>query len=133
MMTKEEIEFTLLFAFPVPTIFGLIFSSLTTFVILFMIFGFISARFIINRRDKKEQLMITRHNDDIILMLTDDDYLKFNISDIKDDSNKVFERIKEVVTNRSKELQRLVDKVVIYNNQDKSKEAELLSIINTAK
>lgn len=131
-MTKDEIEFTLVFALPVPAIVGLVFSSFTTFFILFAIIGFISARYIINTRDRKEQLMITKHNDDIILMLTNDDYLRFNIADIKDDSHKIYERTKEVVSMRAKELKSLVDRVVIYNNNDKSKETELLSIINAA-
>ena len=131
-MTKDEIEFTLVFALPVPAIIGLIFSSPTTFIVLFALFGFVSARYIINTRDRKEQLMITKHNDDIILMLTDDDYLRFNIADIKDDSHEIYERTKEVVSMRAKELKSLVDRVVIYNNQDKSKETELLSIINAA-
>lgn len=130
-MTKDEIQFTLVFALPVPAIVGLVFSSFTTFFILFTIIGFISARYIINTRDRKEQLMITKHNDDVILMLTDDDYLRFNIADIKDDSHKIYERTKEVVSMRAKELKSLVDRVVIYNN-DKSKETELLSIINAA-
>lgn len=132
-MSRFELQFILAFSSPVPAILGLVFESLFTFFILASIFGYLSYKYMVNNRDRKEQLMITRHNDDIILMLTDDDYLKFNISDIKDDSNKVFERIKETVSFRAKELQRLVDKVVIYNNQDKSKEAELLSIINAAK
>jgi hypothetical protein len=132
-MSRFELQFILAFSLPVPAILGLVFSSYVTFFILAFILGYLSYKYMVNNRDRKEQLMITRHNDDIILMLTDDDYLKFNISDIKDDSNKVFERIKEVVTNRSKELQRLVDRVIIYNNQDKSKEAELLSIINSTK
>jgi hypothetical protein len=132
-MSRFELQFILAFSLPVPAILGLVFGSLFTFFILAFILGYLSYKYMVNNRDRKEQLMITRHNNDIILMLTDDDYLKFNISDIKDDSNKIFERIKEVVTNRSKELQRLVDKVVIYNNQDKSKEAELLSIINSTK
>jgi len=132
MLTKDEIEFTLVFALPVPAIVGLIFSSFTAFFLLFTVIGFISARYIINTRDRKEQLIITKHNDDIILMLTDDDYLRFGISDIKDDSQKIYERTKDIVSDKAKELKCLVDRVVIYDNHDKSKETELLSIINTA-
>ena len=130
MLTKDEIEFTLVFALPVSVIVGLMFSSFSIFFLFFIIIGFISTRYIINTRDRKEQLMIIKHNDDIILMLTDDDYLRFSISDIKDDSHKIYERTKEIVLARAKELKGLVDRVVIYNNNDTSKETELLSIIN---
>jgi|GEM_PF-2496471 hypothetical protein len=132
-MSKFELQFILAFSLPVPAIVGLIFSSFYTFLIMASILGYLSYKYIVNNRDRKEQLMITRHNDDIILMLTDDDYQTFDISDIKDDSNKIYARTKDIIKTRANELKRLVDRVVIYNNQDKSQETELLSIINAAK
>lgn len=113
MMTKEEIEFTLLFALPVPTILGLIFSSLTTFIILFIIFGFISARFIINRRDHKEALNIWKTNDTIYFMLTDDDFAKVDLK------NRDYKQVViDVVNFEMPTLKNLVDRISFTNFQD---------------
>jgi len=62
-MTKQEIEFTLFFTLLISTIIGLVFSSFITFFVLFILIGLISAKYIINSGDRKEQLIITKHND----------------------------------------------------------------------
>jgi hypothetical protein len=73
-----------------------------------MIFGFISARFIINRRDHKETLNIWKSNDTIYFMLSDDDFAKVNLKN-KDDTQVVI----DVVNFEMPTLKNLVDRIIL--------------------
>ena len=84
-------------------------------------------------KDRKEPLVIVQENDDIKFFLTDDDYDQFSIADIKDDKERIYEEIKKLVQFRSKKLVRFVDRVIIFNSNDKTKEDELFSIIQAAR
>lgn len=112
-MTKDEIEFTLIFALPVPAIFGIIFTSFTTFVVLFFIFGFIASRYIINTRDKKEAVNVMKTNDTIYFMISDDDFAKVDVN------NKDYKQvILDVLSFEIPRFKGLVDRVNFTNFQD---------------
>lgn len=113
MMTKQEIEFTLIFAVPVPAIIGLIFTSFTTFVVLFVIFGFIASRYIINTRDRKEAVNVMKTNDIIYFMISDDDFAKVDVN------NKDYKQvILDVLSFEIPRFKGLVDRVNFTNFQD---------------
>ena len=84
-------------------------------------------------KDRKESLTIMQDGDVVRLLLTDDDYDEFNIADIKDDKEKVYEEIKKFIQYRSKELAKFVDRVTFFKDGDKEQEQELLNIILSAK
>lgn len=84
-------------------------------------------------KDRKEPLTIMQDGDVVRLLLTDDDYDEFNIADIKDDKEKVYEEIKKFIQYRSKELAKFVDRVTFFKDGDKEQEQELLNIILSAK
>lgn len=84
-------------------------------------------------KDRKEPLVIVQEDNDIKFFLTDDDYDQFSIADIKDDKMRIYEEIKKLVRARAKELVRFVDRVVLHDMNDKSKEDELFSIIQAAR
>ena len=84
-------------------------------------------------KDRKEPLAILRVDDTIHLLLTQDEYCDFDISDIKDDKEKINEEIKKVVKARASELVKFVDKVSYLDGTDEKLEKELLEIIQSAK
>ena len=84
-------------------------------------------------KDRKEPFVIVQEDDKVKFYLTESDYDEFDISDIKDDENRIYEEIKKLVQARAKELVRFVDRVVLHDMNDKSKEDELFSIIQAAR
>jgi len=84
-------------------------------------------------KDRKESLVIVQEDDKVKFFLSDANYDEFDISDIKDDKNKIYNEIKKLVEAKAKELVKYVDKVTLFELNDKSKEDELLSIILLAK
>lgn len=100
------------------------------FVVALSLFGFFVVK---NNKDRKEPLTIMEDGDVVRLFLTDDDYDEFNIAQIKDNKEKVYEEIKSVVNKRSAELCKLVDRVTFFKDGDPKKEQELLNIILSAK
>ena len=84
-------------------------------------------------KDRKESLVIMEDDDKIKLFLKDDDYYEFCINEIKNDKEKVYEEIKNVIKAKLKELIKFVDKVKFFKNGDPKKEQELLNMILSAK
>ena len=82
-----------------------------------------------NTKDRKEPLTIYRDGDTMRLLLSQDDYCEFDISDIKDDQKRVDEELVKVVQNRAKELVKFVDRVSFFKDGDEKFEKELLRII----
>ena len=101
-------------------------------IIVVLIVGFWVLVFYRNK-NRKESLTIMREEDTIKMFLSDDDYYEFDISDIKDDQEKIYNKIKSVLKDRSKELIKMVDRVKFFKEDDQQKEEELLNIILTAK
>ena len=64
-----------------------------------------------NAKDRKEPLTIYKDGDTMRLLLSQDDYCKFDISDIKDNQKRVDEELVKVVQARAKELVKFVDRV----------------------
>ena len=73
-----------------------------------------------NNKDRKEPLTIMKDGDTIRLFLSDDEYCRFDISDIKDDQKKINEKLAKVIKDRSKELVNLVDRVSFFRDRDKT-------------
>jgi len=94
---------------------------LIIFVIAFLIYK--------NNKDRKEPLTIMIDGNTVRLFLSQDDYWNIDISDIKDNEQKVNEKIKEVIKNRAFELKELVDRVSFFDNKNEKFAKELLEII----
>ena len=73
-MSRFELQFILAFSLPVPAILGLVFESYITFFILASIFGYLSYKYMVNNRDRKEIISIFQNEDTIHLMLSDDNW-----------------------------------------------------------
>jgi len=86
-----------------------------------------------NTKDRKEQLLIVYEQDMVRLLLGDDDYCDFDISDIKDDQKRINEELVKVVKVRAKELVKFVDRVTFLKDGDKIFEKKLFEIIQQAK
>jgi len=86
-----------------------------------------------NAKDRKETLTIYRDNDTMRLLLSQDDYWEFNISDIKNNQKRVDEELVKVIKARAKELVKFVDRVSFFEDGDEKFEQELFSIIQQAK
>ena len=82
-----------------------------------------------NAKDRKEPLTIYRDGNTMRLLLSQDDYCEFDISDIKDDQKRVDEELVKVVQARAKELVKFVDRVNFFKDGDEKFEKELLEII----
>jgi len=82
-----------------------------------------------NTKDRKEPLTIWIDDDTVRLLLSQDDYCDFDISDIKDDTKRVNEELVKVVKARAKELGKCVDRVTFFKDGDEKFEQELLEII----
>lgn len=76
---KKEFQFTFLITLPTPVIIGLIFDSFSAFLVLFIIFGTISTKYIINSKDRMEPLNVLQNNHIIYFML-DDDFAKVELN-----------------------------------------------------
>jgi len=125
MLTKDEIKFTLVFALPIPAIVGSIFSSFNTFLLLFTIIGFISARYIINTRDRKEPLSVLLDDNQLHFMLSDDNFLDVPL--------KKEQNISEVITNTVKNematIKQMVDRIYLVNIKDEQLQNQLNNMI----
>ena len=86
-----------------------------------------------NTKDRKEQLLIVYEQDMVRLLLGDDDYCDFDISDIKDDQKRINEELVKVIKARAKELVKFVDRVIFFKDGDKIFEKKLFEIIQQAK
>jgi len=86
-----------------------------------------------NTKDRKSSLNISRDENTIYLLLGDDEYCDFDISDIKDDKKKIEEELIKVIQNRAKELVKFVDRVTFLKDGDKPFEGKLYKIILNAK
>jgi len=97
--------------------------------VLILFIGFIILFAIsISKQKKGEILLIDINDDKIKFYLGDDEYLSFDISDIKE-KEKIYEKIKEVIKSRSFELKDLVYKVQFFDNGDKEMEEKLLKLL----
>jgi hypothetical protein len=76
-----------------------------------------------------EVLTVFKDNDKIELLLTDDNYLTIDISDISSDKNQIEARLKEVIKNRAFELKGLVTKIRLVHIDNEILKEELLGII----
>lgn len=100
--------------------------------IAILIIGF-WALVIYRTKDRKTSLTIMKDEDKIKMLLADDDYYEFDISNIKDDNQKIYAELKSVIKSKSKELIRFVDRVTFFKDGNKQQEKELLNIILSAK
>jgi hypothetical protein len=80
-------------------------------------------------KDRKGHLTIMIDGDVVRLLLNDDEYDELNISNIKDDKEKVYQEIKKLIQQRSKELVKYIDRVTFFKDGDPKQEEELLNII----
>ena len=101
-------------------------------VVVFLIIGFV-VFVLYGTKDRKEPLTIMEDGNVVRFLLTDDNYDEIDISDIKNNKEKVYEEIKKAINYRSKELVRFVDRVSFFKDGDPEKEKELLNIILSAK
>ena len=78
-------------------------------------------------------LTIFEDKSTINFLLTDDDYMEIDISNIQDDIDKINDKLRKVLKNRAFELKNLVTKVNFIQRDDKVFEDELLNIIQKGK
>jgi len=94
---------------------------------LFVFFGLFFWRLSKQKERDILKIYIDKDENRLYLLLTDDNYMDFDISDIKEEDLKGF--IKDVVKSRAFELKRLVVRVSLINLDDKEFEEELLNIL----
>ena len=80
-------------------------------------------------KDRKETLTIWIKDDTVWLLLNDDEYADFDISDIRDNQKRVDEELVKVVNARAKELVKFIDRVTFFESGREEFEKELLEII----
>lgn len=83
------------------------------------------------RNPRQEPLTVMIDGDTVRFFLTDSDYDMLDISSIKDDKDKVYEEIKNLVQGRSQELVKFVNRVTFFKDGDPKKEKELYEIISS--
>lgn len=86
-----------------------------------------------NAKNRKESLTIMEGEDSVKLLISDSNYYEFNIANIKNNKEQIYEEIKKVLESKSKELSRLVNRVKFFKNGDIKQEKELLEIILNAR
>ena len=80
-------------------------------------------------KDRKETLVIKKENGTLYFLLGDDEHYSCDVSDLKDDEEKVVERVKDIVQQRAKKLVNFADSVRYMDGDDKVFEKELLDIL----
>ena len=74
-------------------------------------------------------IRLLQNQDNIELILTDDEYMSFNISDIKSNQSEIDDRIREIVQSRAFELNTLVDRISLHKRDSIEFEQELLHLL----
>jgi len=102
--------------------------------IIFGIIGFlviVMLLFFMGLAKQKNGDILTIFKDDnvIELLLTDDNYMTIDISDIKDDIDKINNKLREVIKSRAFELKSSVTKVSFVQKDNKTFANELLNVI----
>jgi hypothetical protein len=107
--------------------------------VIFSIIGMIVIGFVIlfirgmSKMERKESLLILTHKDSIEIALTDDKYYEFDISDISNENDKVYERLKNVIKQKAVNLSgyNIID-VKFFKNSDGTidQSKELYTIID---
>ena len=107
--------------------------------VIFSIIGMIVIGFVIlfirgmSKMERKESLLILKHKDSIEIALTDDKYYEFDISDISNENDKVYERLKNVIKQKAVNLSgyNIID-VKFFKNSDGTADQskELYTIID---
>jgi len=77
--------------------------------------------------NRKESLTIMESENSIKLIISDSNYYEFNIKNIKNNKEQIYEEIKKALESKSKELSRLVNRVKFFKNGDVKQ--ELLKVI----
>ena len=80
-------------------------------------------------KNRKETLVIKEENGILYFLLGDDEHYSCDVSDLKDDEEKVVERVKDIVQQRAKKLVNFADSVRYMDGDDKVFEKELLDIL----
>ena len=80
-------------------------------------------------KDRKETLVIKRKNDVLYFLLGEDEHYSCDVSDLKDDKEKIAQTVKSIVRKRAKKLANFVDSVRYFDGADEEFEKELLNII----
>jgi len=84
-------------------------------------------------KDRKETLTIWIKDDTVWLLLNNDEYADFDISDIRDNQKRVDEELVKVVKARAKELVKFIDRVTFFESGREEFEKELLELIQSYK
>ena len=104
----------------IGTIVGSSVAGLIMFVVLVIY---------LKTKDRKETLVIKRENDTLYFLLGEDEHYSCDVSDLKDDKEKITQTVKSIVRKRAKKLVNFVDNVRYFDGADKEFETELLNII----
>jgi len=83
--------------------------------------------------DRKETLTIWIKDDTVWLLLNNDEYADFDISDIRDNQKRVDEELVKIVKERAKELVKFIDRVTFFESGREEFEKELLELIQSYK
>ena len=102
-------------------------------IIIFLVLFFSLFFLGLSKQKTRDILKIFINKDEkrVYLLLSDDNYMDFDISDVKDEYLKGF--IKDVVKSRAFELKGLVVAVSFINLDDDAFEEELFEIVQKAK
>lgn len=80
-------------------------------------------------KDRKETLVIKIKNDMLYFLLGEDEHYSCDVSDLKDDEEKIVDTVKSILNNRAGKLVDFVDSVHYIDGSDKVFEKEFLSVI----
>ncbi|MEA2018843.1 MAG: hypothetical protein U9N59_10385 [Campylobacterota bacterium] len=83
----------------------------------------------IKTKDRQETLVIKKENDTLYFLLGKDEHYSCDVSDLKDDKEKIIEMVKSILNQRAKKLVSFVNSVRYMDGDDQIFEKELLSII----
>jgi len=102
------------------------------FITLFLIISYTLISLALLNSRKGETLYIYNDEVSLNLVLTNDLYLSYNIENISNSSEDIFEHTKKILASRAFELSDLVSNIVIINNEDASKNQELLKVLKAS-
>jgi len=102
------------------------------FITLFLIISYTLISIAILNSRNGETLYIYNDKTNLNLVLTNDLYLSYNIENIPNESEDIFEHTKKILASRAFELSDIVSNIVVINNEDASKNQELLKVLKAS-
>ncbi len=109
---------------------GTVIFSIIGIAIVGFVFFFVRGML---KMERKESLLILTHNNSIEIAMTDDKYYEFDISDIANEKDKIYKRLKDTIEQKSVNLSGYnIVNVKFFKDSDGTQEqsTELYKIID---